>query len=311
MFQYLKRLIVAFIFITGFILSFISCKKAPEPNATVSVKINGNIATFTSEATEAESFSWDFGDGSDGSTEQNPVHIYTEYGKEYIVTLTVKGPGGSALVTTIVSISPMTKMEMLTGGENAAGGREWRLDPDAEIFVAVPDAVFTASQRLAPGILSSWGFTSAYNDKYIFRYDGTFSIIPAGPGIPAGLMYCTSKNIANTPPSQAAMDKGLTQINSYQPQMGLTYGFNESKDLELQVCTDGRNVTNVTIPDVTTLTFSKEAFLGMKDWNSECVILDVTENSMKVVVFISTVPVDSPNKGKISFAFILPFSPAS
>jgi len=38
--------------------------------------------------------SWDFGDGSGGSTAQNPSHTYTNPGT-YTVTLTVTGPGGS------------------------------------------------------------------------------------------------------------------------------------------------------------------------------------------------------------------------
>ena len=53
---------------------------------------------FTDSSTgPITSWSWDFGDGS-SSTEQNPLHVYSEAGS-YSVTLTVEGPGGSDLIT--------------------------------------------------------------------------------------------------------------------------------------------------------------------------------------------------------------------
>jgi PKD repeat protein len=42
------------------------------------------------------SWEWDFGDGST-STEQNPVHVYTEEGT-YTITLTVYNPYGSSVL---------------------------------------------------------------------------------------------------------------------------------------------------------------------------------------------------------------------
>lgn len=289
-----------------------SCSRDPAPSAVITVKINANAAVFTVVASDAETFEWDFGDGSNGSTEQNPVHVFADFGKEYSISLTVTGPGGTSIFNTTVKIPSMTTMEMLTGGENDADGRAWTLDEDAEIFMAKADAVLTVQKTLAKGILSAWGFSTAYQDKYVFKNDGTFSVVAAGQGIPAGLMYCTSKNIPNTPPSQSAADRGLTLMTSWHSPSGLAFAMNESKDLNLEVCTDddGENVTNVTIKDAATLSFSKEAFLGFKDWQNECVILQQTETSMKVAVFISTVPAGSPRQGKITGAFVLTFKPA-
>ena len=53
---------------------------------------------FTDQSTgQITSWSWDFGDSST-STEQNPTHIYDDYGT-YTVSLTVTGPGGSDMET--------------------------------------------------------------------------------------------------------------------------------------------------------------------------------------------------------------------
>lgn len=301
-----KRSILVLI-LTACAVIFSFCQRTPAPSASINVKVTGNSAVFTVEATDAETFSWDFGDGSSGSSEKNPVHIFAQFGKEYPVSLTVTGPGGTIIATVTVRIPSMTKMEMLTGGVNDADGQAWKLSQDAEIFLAKPDAVLTVKKTYSKGILASWGFSSAYQDKYIFKNDGTFSIVPAGQGMPAGLMYCTSKNIPNTPPSQTAAEKGLTLMTSFHSTSGLSFAMNESRDLNLEVCSDdgGENVTNVTIPDVPTLNFSKEAFIGFKDWQNECIILDLTETSMKVAVFISTATAGSPLQGKITGAFIL------
>ncbi|WP_304653876.1 PKD domain-containing protein [Aestuariibaculum lutulentum] len=63
------------------------------PTAKFTATIEDLTVMFTSTTTASESFSWDFGDGQT-STEENPVHTYTDYGT-YTVSLTVNGMEGS------------------------------------------------------------------------------------------------------------------------------------------------------------------------------------------------------------------------
>ena len=60
--------------------------------------------SFTSSATEPDgeaiTYSWDFGDGSPTSNEQNPSHTYEESGF-YTATLTVSDPGGRTDTRTV------------------------------------------------------------------------------------------------------------------------------------------------------------------------------------------------------------------
>jgi serine protease len=63
------------------------------PTATFTYVANGRDVTFTSTSTNAKTFAWDFGDNT-ASTEQNPKHTYTVYGK-YTVTLKTVGDGGT------------------------------------------------------------------------------------------------------------------------------------------------------------------------------------------------------------------------
>ncbi|HEY3360742.1 MAG TPA: S-layer protein domain-containing protein [Methanosarcina sp.] len=57
------------------------------------------IVGFTDKSTNAESWQWNFGDGSSNSTEQNPIHTYTSSGT-YKVTLTTTDTSGNNQVST-------------------------------------------------------------------------------------------------------------------------------------------------------------------------------------------------------------------
>lgn len=75
---------------------------------------------FSDKSKFATSWSWDFGDGSEGSTEQNPQHIFENVGT-YTVTLTATNEkGDSALVKTDL-VKANAKPE-LPEGEKLYGG---------------------------------------------------------------------------------------------------------------------------------------------------------------------------------------------
>ncbi|MCC6281307.1 MAG: PKD domain-containing protein [Saprospiraceae bacterium] len=63
----------------------------------------GLTATFTNTSVDATSYLWDFGDGSNTSTETNPVHLYAADGV-YTVTLTATNACGSSTSTQNVNI---------------------------------------------------------------------------------------------------------------------------------------------------------------------------------------------------------------
>jgi hypothetical protein len=67
---------------------------APKPTAAFEYEADGLEVTFTNKSTNANTFSWDFGDG-ETSTDQNPTHTYDAYGV-YTVKLSATGEGGSA-----------------------------------------------------------------------------------------------------------------------------------------------------------------------------------------------------------------------
>ena len=73
-----------------------SCKEngAGAPKARFTYAADGLVVTFTNVSKDAESYAWDFGDGSEISAEANPVHTYAAAGT-YKVVLTATNKAGS------------------------------------------------------------------------------------------------------------------------------------------------------------------------------------------------------------------------
>jgi len=85
---------------------------------------NAGTAAFTVQFNDAssgaiDSWLWDFGDGTDRSTEQNPHHIY-EVAGSYTVTLTVSGNGGTdtLIKTEHITVAPTPVAEFSAGTTN-------------------------------------------------------------------------------------------------------------------------------------------------------------------------------------------------
>lgn len=72
---------------------------ANQQGTTKDVQFNDNSTG------QVNQWTWDFGPGEGGDTNQNPIHTFASYG-EKTVTLTVSGPNGSASITKTVNVNP-------------------------------------------------------------------------------------------------------------------------------------------------------------------------------------------------------------
>lgn len=297
---------IVFLLIFGMIVY--SCgEKTPVPAAVISASIDANVVKFSVEATDAYNYEWDFGDGSPVSTDVSPEHLYPAFDKQYEVSLTVTGPGGQVTFTYIVVIPPATMMQSLAGGTYNKDGRRWHMSPDSPARLVIPDQSLTPAGEWPAGKFTILGFSSIYKDEYLFTDEGDFEIIPGSNGVPAGLQYCISRGISNIPPCDQAAEKGFTLITPYTPPQGLSYGLNESKDLTISVSNDGITVSEVTYCNVSTLTFSRGAFIGILDWHTECIVTELTTSEMELILFFSDIPAGQPQTGKINKGLIIRF----
>jgi hypothetical protein len=174
----------------------------------------------------------------------------------------------------------------------------------------LPNPQFTNNQTYPAGFLETIGFSNAYRHEFIFTYSGEYAIDPEGSGMTAGLSYCIKKGIPNVPPGQAAANANLSLITLYTPSSGLTFGFNEIKNLTLSVTNDYITSSEITCTNISTLTFSYGGFIGIRDYLTECIVREITENSLKLACFFSSLPASSPLSGVADYALILTFEPA-
>ena len=95
------------IFLSICILLLNACKKEPISNFSFSGSTSvGENIEFTNSSSNADSYNWDFGDGSN-STEKSPSHSYEKPGN-YTIILDAKGEGGSNSVSKSIKITGIT-----------------------------------------------------------------------------------------------------------------------------------------------------------------------------------------------------------
>ena len=76
----------------------------PIPAADFTFSIDGTTVLFTDKSTNTPTaWRWRFGDGSLGF-DQNPVHVYPETTRTYVVTLEATNPSGTGTITKEVKI---------------------------------------------------------------------------------------------------------------------------------------------------------------------------------------------------------------
>ena len=139
----------------------------PMPAAAFSFERNGFEVTFDNNSTNSTSFMWDFGDGST-STEESPVHTYTDEG-DFTVTLTaMDGSGNSdeAMATVSISAAVFTAAVM-----SNADGKIWKLAGEGS-YVVGPTA---GANDWWPGLDAQGVIDRAcqMDDEFIFTDGGT------------------------------------------------------------------------------------------------------------------------------------------
>ncbi len=135
------------------------------PTAGFFYEKNGNEVSFTNTSTNANSYTWDFGDGA-SSTEENPVHTYPGEG-DYVVTLTASDGMTSVDYSETITLSTAG----FTGAVlSNADGKTWNLAGAGSYFVGP-----------APGSPEWWPGPAEgerlcqMDDEFIFTDGGNYS----------------------------------------------------------------------------------------------------------------------------------------
>ncbi|WP_296618304.1 PKD domain-containing protein [Marivirga sp.] len=165
------------------LLAFVACKEDDvvdgDPIASFGATVSAEsflTYDFTNASQNYVSSTWDFGDGSAVSTDENPTHTFPEAGS-YDVTLTVKnGVDVEATKTeTVVVEDPNAQLTLLAGQES----KTWSLvRNETSMYLAAssaPDAdIYWA------GLTNNGERPCMYDDTFTFHRDGSYVYNDAG-----------------------------------------------------------------------------------------------------------------------------------
>ena len=169
----MKKLIFSMTLLISMIV--ISCEdddatvEAPTARFTYTVdENNGLLVNFTNASLNADTHSWDFGDG-ESSTETSPSHTYAVDGT-YDVTLTATNSGGSNSVTNQLELTSVLTLADLND--------TWKVAPEAGALAVGPTQGDGSWWSLSEDDVTTR--SCFMDDKYTLGSDGSFSIAMDG-----------------------------------------------------------------------------------------------------------------------------------
>lgn len=163
-----------------------------DPTAGFSSTTNGATATFTNNSANANSYSWNFGDGN-SSTLEDPVHTYASDGT-YTVTLTATGPCGTATFTQNVVIITSPSAGFTANVTSGCG-------PLTVQFQDLSSGNTTAWEWSFPGGTPS--SSTAQNPAVVYTTSGTYTVTLVASNA-AGTSTFTQQNFINVLPLPTA-----------------------------------------------------------------------------------------------------------
>ena len=278
-------------------------------SAVVFHSIDGKQVAFTALTHSAVSWAWDFGDGNT-STEQNPVYVYEE-GGYYVATLTAKDKDGNTATKEVKLAIDLPPYALLTGDHTAEGynGKTWRLSQahsDNDKIVN-SDANFSLLDEDIPtlpaGAFSVYiGLPEAYNDEFTFHYDGSYTQDTKDGSSFGGIVYAMAMQqfglttITKTG-GEAVFGQDAFALTTYTPGSNATFTLTESENFVIPTIPDFATgvqppgIPVVTYPGVMTIDFpGSAAFIGVRDFHRKVIVQEITNNSMRLVMFLTMDP---------------------
>jgi len=252
--------------------------------------VSGKQVAFQGLTHSATAWAWDFGDGT-SSAEKNPIHIYTQ-GGYYTAVLTATDANGTTIVKQVELAIDITPYVLLTGGATASTGKTWKLSSahsDSDYFAnadAELSAFDGAPAPLPAGIFGAGlGMGEVYEDEFTFNFDGSYSIdVKADGAAFSGLLYQFASTGGAGIVNAGGADFGLC-TGLYDPKANATFSYAEKENMTISSVYGPGGM--LTYSGVSTLDFSGTAYVGFKDFEQKVIIQDISDNSMRLVMFLA------------------------
>ena len=138
------------------------------PTTAFNNSVDGRTVTFDNASVNADSYSWDFGDGNT-SSDENPTHTYAEDGSYAVVLSATNGNGtNTASANIVINTASTFGLSTLTG----ADAKSWTLAPVAGALSVGPAKGSGEWFATSADDVNTRGCT--FDDTYTFGTDGSF-----------------------------------------------------------------------------------------------------------------------------------------
>jgi len=182
-------------------LLFNSCKEEDPVTPTLQfvAEVDGYNVTITAEATDAQSYLWDYGDGNTSTTAGSHSYSYEDAGSgSYTITCTVTSVDDLTAMKT-ASVTIAASLEEIIAGVGSEG-KTWVLTQAESTFtgkmggggVTNDVALYPEMSLIPDGVLTIFGLGDEYTDEYTFYRDGTLKIDLKNDRMVAGIVYANA-----------------------------------------------------------------------------------------------------------------------
>lgn len=285
---------LALILSLGIYVSSCSEDELPMPELTLVINgVDGFAVDIATEASNATTWSWDYGDGNVSETVGGHIYTYAERG-DFTIKCTVTGEGGSLVKTVDVHIA--TVEELLTAhtwvmSKTGTNGLGYRITKDLLLDMPVADVLGAIDAFQDPATDLPYDYNEEYNDEYTFNANGTYSVDYINTNILIGWIY-GGLNYGDADYRGTCRYVGINVVTTAAlTDAKWTLHENENLDLETVYAPDPNNPSSggigetVNFESIDYITFENGGFIGMKDLTTTAIINSISTEELSVTLF--------------------------
>ena len=316
---------------------FNSCKKEDPVTPTLQfiAETDGYDVTITAEATGAQTYLWDYGDGNTSTTAGSHSYSYEDAGSgTYTITCTVTSKDNLTATKTL-GVTIAASLEEIIAGVGSAG-KTWVLTQVESNYVGKMGgggvtndvALYPAMSLVIDNMLGAFGLGDEYTDEFTFYRDGTLAIDVKNSRSVVGIVYGNAISPNDIVPSTDWNSLPLASIpgvNTSTATWALSYA-DRTVDWYDEFVTEDLNQTIFTFPNddpnkIAEMVISEGAYLCFNDLyypepyasalglpgpvdNSIYILKEVTGDIMNIAVGLNSWP-DYPHLPSLLLHLVL------
>lgn len=283
---------------------FNSCAEEDPVTPTLQfiAEADGYVVTITAEATGAETYLWDYGEGNTSATAGSHEYSYEEAGSgTYTISCTVTSKDDLSVTKTESVTIAASIEELISGVDNS--GKTWVLTQVESSFAGkigisgVTNNVIIYPTGLVPDdVLTIYGLGDEYTDEFTFYRDGTLAIDLKNDRSVVGIVYgdnISPNDIVKSTSWSSLPLASIPGMNMPDATWALSYA-DRTVDWYDEFVTQGLAQSTFTFPEddpnkIAEIVISEGAYLCINDlyypepFATELELLEPVDNSIYIL----------------------------